>query len=83
MTHYPVTRNRTSIFQCEDENKVGVDCNTTFLPCEIAAEILCQNNGTCHSDSSYPLKYYCKCPPGFSGYDCQQDKRSCKTNTCW
>ncbi len=71
------------MFECPNKDSIGPDCNIRFDPCEMEPKPRCKNNGTCYSNNTFPQNYYCNCSSGYSGYDCENDDRTCKTNTCW
>lgn len=43
----------------------------------------CLNNGTCIDNIPASDGYYCSCPPGFNGTNCESNNRVCKPNTCY
>ncbi len=59
----------------------GTDCDVSSAACDITNP--CLNGGVCYSDSSLSAGYFCQCPSGYSGYDCEDDDRVCTGNTCW
>ncbi|CAF0759798.1 unnamed protein product [Adineta ricciae] len=70
------------INKCPDPNYIGSYCNVTNDKC-ISMEP-CENNAECISNSSYPLGYHCQClSDEYSGYNCENDNRDCKNDTCW
>jgi hypothetical protein len=69
------------MYECKNKSVIGPDCSTPFNPCVITPSP-CENGGTCHPNNTFPLKYYCECPYGFSGYDCDKDDQTCKTKLC-
>ena len=68
-------------FTCFDPNFIGLSCNISNDACEMAEQ--CSNNGICYSNNSLPSKFQCDCLSGYDGYDCSDDIRICKNNTCW
>ena len=66
---------------CPGQNKIGIHCNISSLPCNISQP--CRNNGNCTNDNTTADGYVCACPRGFDGAQCQLDNRPCKPNTCW
>ncbi len=69
-------------FECQNKSYIGVHCNISNDICIIAKP--CRNNGICHANKSLQLKYSCQCPSDeYSGYNCENDNRVCKDNTCW
>ncbi len=43
----------------------------------------CQNKGTCKNNDTEPHGYFCLCPPGINGTQCQSDRQRCEPNPCW
>jgi hypothetical protein len=49
-------------------------------PCD--AQKPCQNSGNCTDDIRLPDKYFCECPPDFTGKLCETKVGPCKPNSC-
>ncbi|CAF1031937.1 unnamed protein product [Rotaria sordida] len=75
------TKSPRGQYECEDTNYIGSYCNVTNDICKMSQP--CRNQGICYFNETLPLQYMCKCPIGYSGYDCEYDNRICKNNTCW
>jgi len=74
------TSQSTSLYTCAD-GSYGVNCNISSNICDITNP--CLNGGTCYLNNTLSLGYFCQCKFGFSGYDCEDDNRICKDDTCW
>lgn len=38
----------------------------------------CQNLASCYANVTFPLGYTCTCTPGYSGFNCEIDERTCR-----
>ncbi|CAF1129874.1 unnamed protein product [Adineta steineri] len=65
---------------CGDLTSIGLNCNISASPCEIANP--CQNNGNCTDDNTTTYGYICLCPFGFNGINCELDNQLCKPHIC-
>ena len=65
---------------CPSPQRPGLFCNVTNTPCLVFSP--CQNNGSCFHVSNNTRGYWCSCPSGFGGDDCQYDLHSCGKNPC-
>lgn len=76
---------RTSIVfiapTCTSANMMGSNCNVSKKPCDIAQP--CQNGGLCTNTNDTDIGFFCACPNGFSGRDCEIDLRPCQSYSCW
>ena len=59
----------------------NTNCSFLFDPCKLLQP--CQQESTCNHSNQFTHGYVCQCLPGFSGYNCEQDNRPCKPETCW
>ncbi|CAF2683712.1 unnamed protein product [Rotaria sp. Silwood2] len=75
------TRSPPGPFECENKNYIGNNCSIPNDICQILQP--CENQGICCFNETLSLPYICKCPLGYSGYNCEHDNRICKNNTCW
>ncbi|UJR19328.1 hypothetical protein I4U23_022457 [Adineta vaga] len=62
------------------QNKIGFYCNISSTSCQMMKP--CQNNGTCFDNNTILNSYNCLCLQGFNGSMCENDYRSCQSNTC-
>jgi len=72
---------RPGRFECLGTSYIGVYCNITKDACTMSNP--CLNNGTCYPKDELRSKYGCNCSSGYSGDNCENDNRICKSNTCW
>ena len=81
---FPVLVNTSSLVfiprSCPRQNTIGVNCNTSSLPCNILEP--CLNNATCVNTNTTANSYNCACLPGFEGAQCEIFNRPCKSNPC-
>ncbi len=70
----------TSLYTCAD-GSYGIYCNISSAVCDVTNP--CLNEGICYSNNTLSSGYFCQCPSGFSGYDCEYDNRICTGYTCW
>ncbi|CAF4071515.1 unnamed protein product [Adineta steineri] len=69
------------LYKCADETYMGLYCNITNDVCERYHP--CYNEAICYSNGTIELQYSCACKTNeYSGYDCENDNRICKNNTC-
>ena len=68
------------ISACANQYWTGVYCNISNRPCDIINP--CENNGSCLNSNTTIDEYFCECPEGFDGSECQNDRRLCKPNIC-
>ncbi|CAF0782004.1 unnamed protein product [Adineta steineri] len=66
---------------CEDSTEIGSHCDVSNAPCNQLQP--CLNNGTCSNNDTNVHGYFCLCPEGFNGTECQLDFRVCKSDTCF
>ncbi|CAF4086797.1 unnamed protein product [Adineta steineri] len=66
---------------CEDSTEIGSNCNVSNAPCNQLQP--CLNNGSCSNNDTNVDRYFCLCPEGFNGTECQLDCRVCKPDTCF
>ncbi|CAF1363429.1 unnamed protein product [Adineta ricciae] len=68
------------ISACANQYWTGIYCNISNRPCDTVNP--CQNNGSCLNSNTTINEYFCQCPEGFDGSECQNDRRLCKPNIC-
>ncbi|CAF0729243.1 unnamed protein product [Adineta steineri] len=66
---------------CENSTEIGSHCDVSNAPCNQLQP--CLNNGTCSNNDTNVHGYFCLCPEGFNGTECQLDFRVCKSDTCF
>lgn len=66
---------------CPNPLTIGASCNISATPCDILNP--CQNNGTCRNTNATSSDFFCLCPVGFGGPECQNNEGPCQANTCW
>ncbi|CAF1017747.1 unnamed protein product [Didymodactylos carnosus] len=74
------TTNPYFVSNCNSSG-IGPNCNISTDACTMSHP--CQNDASCFPNNTLPLYYTCNCIYGYTGYDCQNDERPCKENTCW
>ncbi|CAF1013859.1 unnamed protein product [Adineta ricciae] len=60
---------------------IGLYYNISDKACDYLQP--CYHNGFCYNNNSNVNNFYCLCPYGFTGDQCQLDKRLCRLDTCW
>ncbi|CAF3926842.1 unnamed protein product, partial [Adineta steineri] len=58
---------------CENSTEIGSHCDVSNAPCNQLQP--CLNNGTCSNNDTNVHGYFCLCPEGFNGTECQLDFR--------
>jgi hypothetical protein len=66
---------------CGNLTAIGPNCSIPATPCDMLDP--CRNNGSCFNNGTNVHGYFCSCPNGFNGSECQFDHQPCKPNTCW